>query len=195
MRAALSLLLLGLAGPALAQPRVSPAPPPPAAQPANPAQELDRAFAALRTAPDAEGAALVERRLLQLLAARATPAVTLLLARGQRNMIARQADDALEDFDAALTLAPELPDAWLARAQANHAAGDSQAAVNDLQQALRLEPRYWTALMLLSQWQEERGDFAGALRSQEAAMVIYPMLNGGAQRVRELRRRALGDDA
>ena len=194
MRVAPLLLTLALAAPAMAQQR--PAPRPPAAAPApNPAQELDSAFAALRTAPDAEGAALVERRLLQLLSARATPAISLLLARGQRNMAARQPADALEDFDAAITLAPDFPDAWLARAQANHAAGETAAALADLQQALRLEPRHWGALLLLSQWQEERGDFAGALRSQEAALAIHPFLTGGAQRLRDLRRRALGEDA
>ena len=41
--------------------------------------------------------------------------------------------------------------------------------------------------------QEETGDLDGALRSLEAAVGIHPKMRGGDQRLRELRRRALGD--
>ncbi len=184
MRFLLALLLLSAT--AFAQP----------ARPPNPAQEeLSRAFDALRDAPDEQGAALVERRILQLWGQRSTPAVTLLMNRGHRNMAANQAPDALEDYDAAITLAPELPEAWLGRALAQHAAGDSRAAAADLQHALRLEPRQWMALEHLSRWQEQAGDFAGALRSHEAVMALHPRIRGGAQRLQDLRRRALGEDA
>ena len=183
MRALFILLLLS--GPAMAQPR-----------PPSPAQvELDRAFDALRTAPDEPGAALVEQRIRQLLAARATPSITLLLARGQRNLSGNQPAEALEDFDAAITLAPDATDPWFGRALAAHAAGDAPAAARDLQQVLRLEPRHWAALQQLAAWQEEAGDAAGALRSFEAALAIHPRLRGGQARLRELRRKALGDDA
>jgi predicted TPR repeat methyltransferase len=73
--------------------------------------------------------------------------------------------------------------------------GDATAAARDLQQVLRLEPRHWQALQQLAQWQEEAGDDAGALRSIEAALAIHPRLRGGEARLRDLRRKALGDDA
>lgn len=165
-------------------------------RPPSPAQlELDRAFEALRTAPDEQGAGLVEQRIRQLLSARTTPAVTLLLARGQRNLAGRQPEEALEDFDAAITLAPEAVDPWFGRALAAHLAGDQAAALRDLQQVLRLEPRHWPALQQLSSWQEESGNTLGALRSFEAALAINPRLRGGDARLRDLRRKALGDDA
>lgn len=185
MRALLLILLLS-AG-ALAQP--APRPPTPAQE------ELTRAFAALRDAPDEQGAVLVERRILQLWGQRSTPAVSLLMNRGQRNLAATQAPDALEDFDAAITLAPELPEAWLGRALAHHASGDTRAAGTDLQHVLRLEPRHWIALDHLSRWQESARDHAGALRSFEAVLAINPRIRGGEQRLRELRRLALGEDA
>lgn len=181
MRWLLMMLLLG--SPALAQ-RVSPQ-----------AVELDRAFEALRDAPDEQGASLVEQRIRQLLAARTTPSVTLLMARGQRNLAGNQPGEALEDFDAAITLAPDAVDPWLGRALAAHQAGDAPAALRDLQQVLRLEPRHWHALQQLSRWQEEAGNAAGALRSFEAALAINPRMRGGEVRLRELRRNALGDDA
>ncbi len=180
------LLILLLTLPALAQ---TPRPP-------SPAQiELDRAFDALRTAPDEQGAGMVESRIRQLLGARATPSISLLLARGQRNLGANLPEEALEDFDAAITLAPEATDPWFGRALAYHATGDAAAAARDLQQVLRLEPRHWQALQQLAIWQEEAGNNTGALRSFEAALAIHPRLRGGEARLRDLRRKALGDDA
>jgi len=165
-----------------------------AAPPGPRGEELDRAFAALREAPDAQGAAMAEAAIRQIWARQATPAVALLLNRGVRNLRAGQAGDALEDFDAALTLAPRFADAWHWRAQAYAAAGDAPAAARDLAEALRLEPRHWPALQTLSRLQEQRGDLPGALRSHETVLAIHPLLPGGAERLRELQRAAEGDD-
>jgi tetratricopeptide (TPR) repeat protein len=138
--------------------------------------ELDRAFDALRTAPDEAGATLVEGRIRQLWASAATPSVSLLMNRGMRNMQANRPGDALEDFDAALTLAPEFPEAWLLRAEAHSRTGDARAAARDIQEVLRLEPRHWVALLSLSALQDESGDAAAALRSVEAALAINPKM-------------------
>ena len=178
-----ALLLLLMAGVASAQ------------RPATPPPELDRAFEALRDAPDEQGAGLVEQRIRQLLAARATPSVTLLLARGQRNLAGNHPEEALEDFDAAIILAPEAVDPWFGRALASHLAGDAASALRDLQEVLRLEPRHWQALQQLSIWQEEAGNALGALQSFAAALAIHPRLRGGEARLRELRRKAHGEDA
>lgn len=156
--------------------------------------ELDKAFEALRTAPDEAGATLVEGRIRQLWGSAATPSVSLLMNRGMRNMQANQPGDALEDFDAALTLAPEFPEAWLLRAEAHSRTGDRFAAARDLQEALRLEPRHWIALLSLSALQDEAGDAAAALRSAEAALAINPKMPGGERRLRDLRRKAEGEE-
>lgn len=186
----LPLLLLLLAAPAAAQA-------PPAAPPRGPAEarraELDRAFAALRTAPDEAGAALVEGRIRALWAEGASPAVGLLLRRGARNLEAHLPAEALDDYDAAITLAPDFPDSWFFRALAARGAGEPAAAARDLQEALRLEPRHWPALVSLAGLLEEAGDAAGALRSFEAALAINPRMPGGEARLRELRRKAEGD--
>ena len=155
--------------------------------------ELDRAFDALRTAPDEGGATLVEGRIRQLWSSAATPSVALLMNRGMRNLQAQLPAEALEDFDAALTLAPEFAEAWLLRAQAHSRAGDPLAAARDLQEVLRLEPRHWLALLSLSALQDEAGDAAAALRSFQAALAINPKMPNGANRFRDLRRKAEGD--
>lgn len=155
--------------------------------------ELDSLFEALKTAPDDAMAALVEGRIRALWIEAASPATVLLLRRGARNLAARTHDEALEDFDAAITLAPGSAEAWHQRAQAFAALGDPAAAARDLQEALRLEPRHFGALATLSLLQEEAGDAAAALRSMEAALALHPRLRGGQERLRELRRKAEGD--
>ena len=67
------------------------------------------------------------------------------------------------------------------------------AAARDLQEVLRLEPRHWIALLSLSALQDEAGDAEGALRSLQAALAINPHMPGGADRLREMRRKAEGD--
>jgi tetratricopeptide (TPR) repeat protein len=187
------------APPALPETRPPPRPAPTERTPTerNPAEarkaELDRAFEALRAAPDTDSAALVEHRIRQLWGQSGSPAAALLLRRGLRNIEARVPGEALEDFDAALVLDPGFAEAWYLRAQAHAQAGDAAAAARDLQEALRLEPRHWPSLISLSTLQEERGDAAAALRSLEAALAITPKVAGGAERLRELRRKAEGD--
>jgi len=108
-------------------------------------------------------------------------------------MEAQLPEEALEDFDAALTLDPGFAEAWHLRAQAHARAGDAAAAGRDLQEVLRLEPRHWAALLSLSALQEEAADAAAALRSLEAALAINPKMPGGQERLRDLRRKAEGD--
>lgn len=187
MRAALIALSLLLPLPsALAQPA-------PNRQQESRRAELDTLFESLKTAPDEASAMLIETRIRALWIEAASPAALLLLRRGARNLAARTNDEALEDFDAAIILSPASAEAWLQRAQAYAALGDAPAAARDLQEALRLEPRHFGALLTLSMLQEERGDARAALRSMEAALALNPRLPGGAERLRELRRKAEGD--
>lgn len=179
---------------ALAQAPAPQPPPSPAARAAEARRaELERAFEALRAAPDEAGAALVEGRIRMLWAQSASPSVTLLLRRGARNVEAQLPAEALEDFDAAITLQPDFADAWFLRAQAFARAGDNASAARDLQEALRLEPRHWMALLSLSTLQDEAGNAMGALRSLEAALAINPRMPGGQERLRDQRRKAEGD--
>jgi tetratricopeptide (TPR) repeat protein len=154
--------------------------------------QLDQLFEALKAAPDAQGAQMVEARIRALWSRAISPAAALLLQRGVRNIQANATADALEDFDAALVLEPGAAEGWLLRAQAYSRLGDTATAARDLQQALRLEPRHFGALLQLSQLQEETGDLRGALRSLDAALALHPKLPDGDQRRRDLVRRVEG---
>ena len=187
------LLTLLLAAPVAAQP----AAPPTAPATRTPAEarkaELDRLFDALRTAPDTAGGQLVESRIRALWGQAVSPAAALLLRRGARNLQSNEPAEALEDFDAALTLEPGAAEPWLLRARALSRLGDRAAAARDIQEALRLEPRHFGALLVLSELQEESGDLGGALRSLDAALALHPKMPGGTERRRDLARRAEGD--
>lgn len=187
MRAAFCLLAALACAPPLTV-AAQPAPQSPAARKA----ELDRLFAALAAAPDETAGHAVAMRIRATWLQQASPAVTLLIRRGQRNLESEAAEDAVEDFDAALTLQPEFADAWLMRAAALSAVGDLRGAAKDVQQALVLEPRQFDALSLLSRLQEQAGDLPGALRAWEAAMKLNPRMSGGDERMRNLRGRVEG---
>lgn len=155
--------------------------------------EAQRLLDALARAPDAEAAAVIEAQVRRLWATRASPAAALLVQRAARNMEAQAYAEAVEDLDAAITLQADDPRSWILRGQAQAALGDRRAGALDLREALRLEPRQFDALLALSTLQQDSGDLVGALHSLEAAMKINPRMAGGEARLRDLRRRALGD--
>jgi tetratricopeptide (TPR) repeat protein len=186
MRRALLAALLLAAAPALAQT----APAPSAEQRR---ADLDRLFEDLRRAPDEVAAQAIEARIRALWVQRLSPALALLFRRGVRNLEAGAAAEAVEDFDAVLTLDPEAVEALVLRAEALARAGEPRQAAEDLRRALALEPRHFAALAALSSLLEEAGDVTGAYRAMEAALALHPRLRGGEQRLRELRRRAFGE--
>jgi tetratricopeptide (TPR) repeat protein len=187
------LLVLPLALLALAEPAKAQAQAVPQGAAAQRQAELNRLFEALRTAPDQGGGQIVESRIRTLWGQAVSPAAALLLRRGQRNLQVQETAEALEDFDAAILLEPEAPDAWILRARAYADLGDRIAAARDLQEALRLEPRHFGALLQFAALQEEAGDLRGALRSLDAALALHPRLPGGEMRRRDLQRRAEGE--
>lgn len=184
-----SLLGLLLAGSALAQPAPAPAPRGAEARKA----ELDKLFQALASAPDEASAGLLDARIRALWTQAASPAVTLLMRRGTRNMETEAFDEAAEDFQAAAILQEDYADAQVLLGQALSRLGETREAALALQRALVLEPRHYGALLTLSAMQEEANDFPGALKSLEAALAIYPKMPNAEKRLRDLTRKAVGE--
>ena len=174
------LLLALLAGPAFGQTK--------------PNAALDGLLTALRAAPTEEAAGALEAQLRAKWLDAASPALRLLLARGARELNEGSAGDAVDSFDAALDLDPDLLEAWRGRAQARARLGDATGAVRDIQELLRREPRSFAALQDLSRMAEARSDWRGALAAHQKLLEVDPHTPGGQARLRDLRRRALGDD-
>lgn len=154
---------------------------------------LDQLFEALKLAPSEEAARAVEAQIWQVWMAQGSPAVQLLMRRGLRNLQLRALEDALEDFDAVIALAPEMSEGWNKRATVYFLRSEYDNAARDIAETLAREPRHFGALAGLSQVHEARGDLVAALRAYEAALEINPRMPGGEERLRELKRKALGE--
>ena len=173
---------------------------PVAAQNANaPANErratLERLLGALKTAPSEEIAGPLEQQIKQLWLNSGTPAVTLLMSRGLREMKAEAHQDAIEDFTAAMTLDPTLAEAYRQRAIARFATGDTTGAIADIQATLQREPRSFAAFETLASIAEARKDWKGAYEAWQKLLELNPKTPGGQERLKDLRRHALGEEA
>ena len=161
---------------------------------ARPNADVDGMLTALRSAPNEDAAAALEGQIRAKWLEAASPALRLLLSRGMRELNEGAAGEAVDSFDAALDLDPDLIEAWRGRAQARSRLGDAAGAVRDIQELLRREPRSFAALQDLSRMAEGRADWRGALAAQQKLLEIDPRTPGGQARLRDLRRLALGDD-
>lgn len=153
----------------------------------------EQLLTALRAAPTEDAAAELEGRIRAAWLDAASPALKLLLARGQRELGENAAGDAVDSFDAALDLDPDLLEAWRGRAAARLRLGDGAGAARDLGEVLKREPRSFVAWQDLSRVAEARGDWRGALAAWQKMLELDPHSPGGQDRLHDLRRRALGE--
>jgi tetratricopeptide (TPR) repeat protein len=156
---------------------------------------LDKLLGALQTAPSEEIAGPLEQQIRQLWLNAGSPAVTLLMSRGLREMKADAHQDAIEDFSDAITLDPTIAEAYHQRAIARFASGDTPGAVADIQATLQREPRSFPAFETLAEIAEARKDWKGAYKAWQKVMEIDPKAPGGQERLKDLRRHALGEEA
>jgi tetratricopeptide (TPR) repeat protein len=162
--------------------------------PAERAAALDRLLDALKAAPSAEAAAPLEQQIMQRLLQAGSPVVTLLMSRGAREMQAESAQQAIEDFTDAITLDPNLAEAYHQRAVARFAAGDTQGAIADIEQTLQHQPRDFAALRTLAMIAESRKDWKGAYAAWQKLLEIDPKTPGGEDKLKDLHRRAFGEE-
>jgi tetratricopeptide (TPR) repeat protein len=165
-----------------------------AQSPAERRAATDRLLDALQAAPDARAASALEDQLEQTWLRAGSPAVTLLMSRGLRSLQAGQDDEALGSFSDAITLQPDVAEAWHQRALARYHAGDVNGAIHDLEETVRLEPRNFSAFRTLADIATARDDWKGAYAAWQKVMELDPKTRGGDERLRLLKRKALGED-
>ena len=156
---------------------------------------LDQLYDALRQAPDEAIAGRIEEQIRARWLSQATPATALLFTRGLHEMQNDATPDAIDDFSAAIDLQPDFAEAFTERARARFAEGDYAGAVEDIGASLGADPRQFDALDALSRFAESRNDWKGAYSAWRKLMEIDPRTPGGVDRLNDLRRRALGENA
>ena len=157
--------------------------------------ELNALLDALKVAPAPSAAAVLTARIEHLWLEQGGPAASLLMARGLRNLQSNAADEALADFDAVVVLSPKMAEAYNQRAMARFDTGDYAGALADLREALTQDPRHFTAFATLSRIAEARQDWKGALAAWQKVLELNPQAPGGAERLKELQKKALGEES
>ena len=165
-----------------------------AQSPAEKRAATDRLLDALRAAPDEQSAAGLEGQLEQTWLRAGSPAVTLLISRGLRLLQAGEDNDAVTSFSDAITLQPDIAEAWHQRALARYHAGDVNGAIHDLEETVQLEPRDFSAFRTLADIATAREDWKGAYAAWQKVMEVDPKTPGGEERLRLLKRKAVGED-
>jgi len=157
--------------------------------------ETDALLDALKKADSEEAAAGFEAKLRESWLRAGAPVAALLLGKGTRNLRNDADDEALDDFDAALTIDPDYMEAYNRRAVARSTLGDYRGALADISEVLRREPRHFGALQTLSRIAEARGDTTGALAAWEKVVDLAPNLPGAKERLKTLRIKAQGEES
>lgn len=158
------------------------------------AAQIDALLQALRAAPDDQAAGVLEGRLHDAWRHAGSPSGMMLLDRAAREIRAGSPEAAIEDADAVLVLDPGYVEAFTVRAMARLTAGDAAGALRDAAEALRREPRHIGALIVLSHAAEQRGDLTAAYGAWQKLLELDPKTSDGAARLRELHRRAVGEN-
>src|SRR5437764_11465134 len=104
-------------------------------------KNLDFLFEALKAAPDADSAKLVEGRIWALWLASGSDTADLLMSRVKTAIEAKDLDLAIEVLSSIIDIKPDYIEAWNRRATLHFAKKGYSGAVSDLRQVLAREPR------------------------------------------------------
>jgi tetratricopeptide (TPR) repeat protein len=148
----------------------------PRPQRGDPAQNLDRLFAALKAAPTAESAKYIEGRIWAVWAARGGDTATLLMSRVRTAMAGKDYDLAIKLLTAVIDIKPDYVEAWNRRATLYFHKRDYTAAMADLRAVLAREPRHFGAWAGLGMILNDVGDERRALVAFRRAVDLYPRM-------------------
>jgi len=134
---------------------------------------LDRLFSQLDGAPPEEARRIASEIELEW-AKSGSPAMDLLLRRGEDALEAGDMRAAVEHLSAAIDHAPGFAEAWHLRSVAFFRQERYGLALNDLAQVIALEPRHFNAIFGMGRVLEETGRIALAHDAFERAQGIHP---------------------
>ncbi len=147
--------------------------PPPESLPADQAARLEELLAELGQ-PGRQDWQKVEQEIVRIWSQSGSPAMDLLLARGNEALEAEDFPTAVEHFSALVDHAPDFAEGWNARATAFFLMGEYGLAINDVEHVLALNPRHFGALSGLGFMLEAMGEPDLALEALQAAQALNP---------------------
>lgn len=131
---------------------------------------------------------LTESDILREWSKSGSPAMDLLLKRGEQAMQAGDFGAAIEHLTALTDHAPDFAEGWNARATAYYMAGEFGPSIADVQRTLALNPKHFGALSGLGQIFEQLERPEDALKAYRAALAIHPHLEPVRQALERLER-------
>lgn len=156
-------------------------------------QGLDDAFARLAQ-PEGEGWRIAESDILREWSRSGSPAMDLLLQRGEAALDMGDIPSAIGHLTALTDHAPDFAAGFQTRSAAYATAGQFGPALADLRRTLELEPRHFAALTQLGAMLEEMGDDARALAAYRASLAIHPHQQEAIDGQARLEHKRIGTD-
>ena len=95
---------------------------------------------------------------------------------------------AMRNFDQVIAIDPGFAEGWNRRATLNYMIGAYQASLTDIAKTLALEPRHFGALSGRGLVYSQLEKWEPALQSFEAALEVYPSMQGARINAEEIRR-------
>ncbi len=156
-------------------------------------ETLDSLFERLKSADEGE-ASRIERQITMEWSKSGSPAMDLLLKRGNDALQQGDTEAAIGHLTALVDHAPDFAEGWNARAAAYFTAGQYGPAVSDIAHALQLNPRHFSAMTGFGMILEETGRDDEALDVYRAVLAIHPHLEPVREAVERLEAKAHGQD-
>ena len=157
-------------------------------------KNLDFLFEALKIAPDADAAKLVESRIWALWLASGSDTTDLLMTRVKAAADGKDLNLAVELLNAVIELRADYVEAWNRRATIHFMNKDYGASLADIRQVLAREPRHFGALSGLGIIMQELGEDKLALEAFRRALAVNPHLQKIPDFVKTLTEKVEGRD-
>jgi tetratricopeptide (TPR) repeat protein len=157
-------------------------------------KNLDFLFEALKVAPGAEAAKLVESRIWALWLASGSDTTDLLMTRVKTATDQKDLNLAIELLNAVIELRPGYIEAWNRRATIHFQNKEYGASLADIRQVLAREPRHFGALSGLGIIMQEFGEEKLALDAFRKALAVNPHLQKIPDFVKTLTEKVEGRD-
>jgi tetratricopeptide (TPR) repeat protein len=157
-------------------------------------KNLDFLFEALKVAPDADSAKLVEGRIWALWLASGSDTADLLMGRVKAAIDKKDTQLAIRLLDSVIKLRPDYVEAWNRRATIHFANKDYGKSLADIRQVLAREPRHFGALSGLGVIMQEFGEEKLALEAFRRALAVNPHLQKIPDFVKSLTEKVEGRD-